>query len=165
MAWVPTLLAAHGFPLVKSLLWTSIMNFGAPLGAVFAALISDKWERKYLYTITSIAIAVCGLIYGLSFKMLPIIIFGFCVNLLLQSATVFLYAYTPECFPTEIRSSGTGLVYGIGRLANGIGPLVIAFLFTHYGYMSVFVYIAAIWLAVAFIIGTFGPKTKGRVLV
>ncbi len=165
MAWVPTLLAAHGFPLVKSLLWVSIMHFGAPLGAVLAAVIADKWERKYLYTITAIVIAICGLAYGLSFKMLPIIIFGFCVSLLLQTSAVLLYAYTPECFPTDIRSSGSGLVYGIGRLANGIGPLIVAFLFTHYGYISVFVYIAAIWLAVAFIIATFGPKTKGRILV
>ena len=42
MAWVPTLLAAHGFTLVKSLLWVSIMHFGAPIGALIAALISDQ---------------------------------------------------------------------------------------------------------------------------
>jgi putative MFS transporter len=43
--------------------------------------------------------------------------------------------------------------------------LIVAFLFTHYGYMSVFVYIAATWLMVAIIISAFGPKTKGRTLV
>jgi putative MFS transporter len=165
MAWVPTLLAAHGFPLVKSLLWVSIMHFGAPLGAVIAALISDKWERKYLITAVSLVIAFCGLMYGLSFKMLPIIIFGFCVSMFIQTFAPLLYAYTPECYPTEIRNSGSGIGYGIGRLANGFGPLIVAFLFTSYGYKSVFVYIASTWLAVAFIIAAFGPKTRGRVLV
>ncbi len=165
MAWVPTLLAAHGFPLVKSLLWVSIMHFGAPLGAVIAALISDKWERKYLITAVSLVIAFCGLMYGLSFKMLPIIIFGFCVSMFIQTFAPLLYAYTPECYPTEIRNSGSGIGYGIGRLANGFGPLIVAFLFTNYGYKSVFVYIAATWLAVAFVIAAFGPKTRGRVLV
>jgi putative MFS transporter len=165
MAWVPTLLAAHGFSLVKSLLWVSIMHFGAPIGAFIAAMISDKWERKYLITIAALVIAFCGLMYGLSFSMIPIIIFGFCVSMFIQTFAPLLYAYTPECYPTEIRNSGSGIGYGVGRLANGFGPLIVAFLFTHYGYMSVFVYIAATWLMVAVIISAFGPKTKGRTLV
>jgi putative MFS transporter len=41
---------------------------------------------------------------------------------------------------------------------------MVAFLFTRYGYQSVFVYIVATWLMVAFIIGVFGPRTKGRTL-
>ncbi len=165
MAWVPTLLAAHGFTLVKSLLWVSIMHFGAPVGAFIAAMISDRWERKYLITITALVIAFCGVMYGLSFSKLPIIFFGFCVSMFIQTFAPLLYAYTPECYPTEIRNSGSGVGYGIGRLANGFGPLIVAFLFTHYGYMSVFVYIAATWLMVAIVISVFGPKTKGRTLV
>jgi len=164
MAWVPTLLAAHGFPLVKSLLWVSIMHFGAPIGALISALISDRWERKYLIAIVSVLIALCGVMYGLSFNKVPIIFFGFCVSMFIQTFAPLLYAYTPECYPTGIRNSGCGLGYGVGRLANGFGPLIVAFLFTNYGYKSVFVYIAATWLMVAFIITTFGPKTKGRTL-
>jgi putative MFS transporter len=164
MAWVPTLLAARGFPLVKSLLWVSIMYFGAPLGAVIAALVSDKWERKYLITIAALVIACFGVMYGYSSKMLPIILFGFCVSMFIQSFAPLLYAYTPECFPTEIRNTGSGIAYGAGRLANVFGPLLIAFLFTQYGYKSVFIYIAATWLMVALIVSAFGPKTKGRTL-
>lgn len=164
MAWVPTLLAAQGFSLVKSLTWTSTMHYGAPLGALLAALISDRWERKYTITLVSVVIACCGLMYGLSFSKYPIIIFGFLVSMFIQTFAPLLYAYTPECYPTEIRNSGSGLGYGIGRLANAFGPLLVAFLFIHYGYKSVFVYIAITWLLVAFIISTFGPKTKGRTL-
>jgi len=141
------------------------MHFGAPIGAFIAALISDKWERKYLITIAALVIAFCGLMYGLSFSMVPIIIFGFCVSMFIQTFAPLLYAYTPECYPTEIRNSGSGIGYGVGRLANGFGPLIVAFLFTHYGYMSVFIYIAATWLMCAIIISAFGPKTKGRTLV
>ncbi len=75
-----------------------------------------------------------------------------------------LYAYTAECFPTEIRSSGTGFTYGIGRLANTASPLVIAFLFSNYGYLSVFAYIAACWVAVALAVGILGPLTKHQTL-
>lgn len=59
---------------------------------------------------------------------------------------------------------GSGLAYGVGRLANGVGPFVVAYLFTHYGYGSVFFYIASTWVMSGLIIGIFGPKTRERTL-
>ena len=79
--------------------------------------------------------------------------------------SALLFAYTPECYPTEIRNSGAGLVYGVGRLANVFGPLFVALLFTRYGYASVFIYIATCWVLVAVTVGGFGPRTKGKPLV
>jgi putative MFS transporter len=84
--------------------------------------------------------------------------------MLIQAFAPLLYAYTAECFPTEIRSTGTGLTYGIGRLSNAAGPLVIAFLFATYGYASVFAYIAACWLVVAATVAAMGPLTRGHTL-
>jgi putative MFS transporter len=163
-AWVPTLLVAHGFSLVQSLGWSSAMSLGAVPGALIAALISDRWNRKYWIAIVALLIAACGLIYGLSFRTGIIVVFGFLVTLLIQTFAPLLYAYTAECFPTGIRNSGTGLTYGVGRLANAFGPLLVAFLYGHYGYASVFVYVAATWVLVALAIGGFGPLTRGRIL-
>ena len=164
MAWVPTLLAAHGFSLVHSLAWSAAMQLGAVPGAVIAALISDRWERKWWLTLVSLLIAACGLAYGLTFRANMIVVFGFLVAMFLQTFAPLLYAYTAECYPTEIRNSGAGLTYGIGRLANVFGPLVVVLVFSHYGYASVFIYIAACWLLVAIAVGIFGPRTKGQSL-
>jgi putative MFS transporter len=164
-AWVPTLLVAHGFSLVHSLAWSSAMTIGAVPGALISALISDHWERKWSITIVALIIAVCGLLYGLTFRMAAIVIFGFLVALFAQTFAPLLYAYTPECYPTQIRNSGAGLCYGVGRLANVFGPLIVAFLFNQYGYKSVFVYVAAMWLLVALVLSAFGPLTKGRTVV
>ena len=164
LAWVPTLLVARGFPLVQSLGWVSAMHIGAPFGAMLAALISDRWERKHLITAVTMLIAFCGIMYGMAFNTLSIMIFGFSVSLLMQIFAALLHAYTPECFPTAVRSSGSGLTFGIGRLANGFGPFIIAYVFTHFGYRPVFGYIATLWVITGLIIGIFGPKTKGRTL-
>jgi len=163
-AWVPTLLVAHGFSLVQSLGWSSAMSLGAVPGALIAALISDRWNRKYWIAIVALVIAACGLTYGLSFRTGIIVVFGFLVTMLIQTFAPLLYAYTAECFPTGIRNSGTGLTYGVGRLANAFGPLLVAFLYGHYGYASVFVYIATTWVLVAVGIGGFGPLTRGKIL-
>jgi MFS transporter, putative metabolite:H+ symporter len=163
-SWVPTLLTEHGFSIVRSLEQASVMQIGAVPGAWIAASISDRWERKSLIAIVAVAIATCGMIYGLSFSTPMIVIFGFLVAMGQQVFAPLLYAYTPECFPTEARNTGTGVSYGVGRLGNAFGPLIVAYLFGTYGYSSVFVYIAVSWAIVAILVTLFGPRTKGRAL-
>jgi putative MFS transporter len=163
-AWVPALLVAHGFSLVQSLAWSSAMTIGAVPGALLAALISDQWQRKWSIAAMAVVIAFCGIMYGTTFNVTSIVIFGFLVAMFMQTFAPLLYAYTPECYPTHVRNSGAGIGYGVGRLANVFGPLIVAFLFNHYGYKSVFVYVAAMWLLVAGIVGAFGPSTKARTL-
>jgi putative MFS transporter len=163
-SWVPTLLTEHGFSIVRSLEQASVMQIGAVPGAWIAASISDRWERRTLIAIVALAIGTCGMIYGLSFRTSTIVIFGFLVAMGQQVFAPLLYAYTPECFPTEARNTGTGTSYGIGRLGNALGPLIVAYLFGTYGYTSVFAYIAVCWATVAILVTAFGPRTKGRTL-
>ena len=166
LSWVPTLLVEHGFSVVRSLEQSSAMSIGAVPGAWIASKLSDRWERKHLIGIVAVSIAVCGLSYGLSFRTTTIVIFGFLVAMGQQVFAALLYAYTPECFPTEVRNTGTGVSYGMGRLANGlVGPFIVAFLFKRYGYIPVFAYIAVCWALVAVLVTTFGPKTRARALV
>ncbi|MGH9739768.1 MAG: MFS transporter [Candidatus Acidiferrales bacterium] len=159
-AWVPTLLVAHGFSLVHSLTWSSAMSLATVPGAALAAVVSDRWDRKWLIVVVALLIAACGLTYGLSFQVSMIIIFGFLVEMFLHALSPLLYTYSAESFPTEIRNSGMGLTYGAGRLANVFGPLVVALLFTHYGYSSVFIYVALTWTLLALAIAGFGPRSK-----
>jgi putative MFS transporter len=159
-SWVPTLLVAHGFSLVHSLTWSSAMSLATIPGAMITGVISDRWDRKWLLVVVALVIAACGMIYGLTFTTATIIIFGFLVEMLLHTFSPLLYTYTAEIFPTEIRNSGMGLAYGTGRLANVFGPLIVVFLYTHYGYTSVFVYIALSWVLVAATVGAFGVRSR-----
>ena len=163
-SWVPTLLTERGFSIVRSLQQSSYMQIGAVPGAWIAAGISDRWERKSLIAITALLVATCGMIYGLSSTTSTIVVFGFLVAMGQQVFAPLLYAYTPECFPTQARNTGAGVSYGMGRLGNAFGPLLVAYLFNNYGYTSVFMYIAVCWVLVAVLITLFGPKTKGRAL-
>ncbi|NKQ52727.1 MFS transporter [Amycolatopsis sp. K13G38] len=162
VSWVPTLLAEHGFSLVHSLTFSALTTLGAVPGALLAWVISDRFGRKAPIVIVSTAVAVCGIAYGLTFNAVAIVAFGFCVNALIQTFAALLYAYTPELYPTELRNSGNGLVYGLGRLSNIAGPLIVASIFGAFGYQPVFVYIGACWLVVAVTIGLFGPRTGMR---
>jgi putative MFS transporter len=163
-AWVPTLLVEHGISITTTLQYSTAIAVGAVPGAWIASIIADRWERKRLIALVAILVGTFGMIYGLSFNTWMIVVFGFLVAMSQQVFAPLLYSYTAECFPTAARNTGAGISYGVGRLGNAIGPLIVAFLFTTYGYRSVFAYIAACWLVVAVLITAFGPRMNTRTL-
>lgn len=163
-AWVPTLLAEQGFSIARTLAQSSAISIGVVPGAWIASMIAERWERKYLIAIVAVLVGTFGMIYGLSFNSWIIVTFGFLVAMTQQVFAPILYAYTAECFPTNARNTGAGLSYGIGRLGNAVGPLIVAFLFMTYGYRSVFAYIAACWALVAMLVLAFGPRMNARTL-
>jgi putative MFS transporter len=161
-AWVPTLLVTHGITLTRSLTYVTLMNIGAPIGALLAFYVSDRFERKHSIALTAAAIAVFGLLYGLSFVPALIVVFGLLVGLLIQTFASLIYAYTPEQFPTDLRNGATGFTYSLGRLANVANAFIIAAIFTHIGYVAVFGYIAGAWLLTAALTLLLGPRTTGQ---
>ncbi|HEY1155559.1 MAG TPA: MFS transporter, partial [Arthrobacter sp.] len=53
-----------------------------------------------------------------------------------------------------------GVSYGLGRLSNAAGPLIIAALYNGSGYQSVFIFIAGTWMFGAAALAIFGPATR-----
>ncbi|GHF53643.1 putative MFS transporter [Amycolatopsis bartoniae] len=158
--WAPTLLAKEGFSVEKSVFYVALTTVGAPLGSYLAAVVTDRFERKWCLVGFGTVIALCGLLYGLTFAPVLIVVFGFLVNLFERGYTALGYAYSPELFDTRGRSLGTGVSYGLGRLSNAAGPLIVAALYNGSGYQSVFYFIAGTWLVGAIVLGIFGPRTR-----
>jgi MFS transporter, putative metabolite:H+ symporter len=164
VSWVPTLLVQHGFTITKSLEYSSLIAICNPLGAWLATFLIERFERKWIVAVDAVVIAIAGVAYGLAPSAGFIVVFGALVIITIQLMNATLYIYTPESYPTHLRSAGAGLCYGLGRLTNVIGPFIISFLYVSVGYMSVFAYISACWLVVAVIVAAIGPRTTGRSL-
>jgi putative MFS transporter len=164
ITWTPALLLEQGVSLVHTLAYTSLISILNPLGALIAAGLVERVERRWFIVADACIIAACGVLYGATLNPVMIVIFGALVVMSTQAMAVALYTYTPELFLTDLRSSGMGLTYGVGRLANILGPFIIGGLFATSGYLSVFVFIAACWLAVGGIVGVRGLSTTGRSL-
>ncbi len=125
-SWAPTLLAAEGVSVEDSIFYVALTTVGAPLGSFLAAMVTDRFERKWCLVVFGLVIAGSGLLYGLTFTPVLIVVFGFLVNLFERGYTALAYAYAPELFDTNGRSLGTSIAYGLGRLSNAAGPLMIA---------------------------------------
>jgi len=159
-SWAPTLLAAEGVSVRNSMLFVALTTVGAPLGSLLAAQVTDRFERKWCLVVFGLVIAASGLLYGLTFVPALVIVFGFLVNLFERGYTALAYAYSPELFDADGRSLGTSLSYGVGRLSNAAGPLIIAALYGGFGYRTVFVFIAGTWVAGVLALALFGPATR-----
>lgn len=160
-SWVPTLLFQHGITVVRSLTYTSVMALCNPLGALIAADLIERFERRWFNVGVSAFVAVCGVGFGLSDNPILIMLLGSLVVMGLQAATVSSYTYASELYPTELRSQGNGITYGIGRVANVGGPFVVAAVFSQVGYTAVFAFIAGCYV-VRGLVYLLGPATTGR---
>ncbi|GGJ69202.1 hypothetical protein GCM10010121_094970 [Streptomyces brasiliensis] len=143
-----------------SVFYVALTTVGAPLGCYLASLVTDRFERKWCLVAFGTVIALCGLLYGLTFNPVLIVVFGFLVNLFERGYTALGYAYSPEVFDTRGRSLGTSVSYGLGRLSNAAGPLIVAALYNGHGYQSVFYFIAGSWMVGAIVLAVFGPRTR-----
>ncbi|HEY4174482.1 MAG TPA: MFS transporter [Rhodopila sp.] len=163
MSWVPTLLFEHGFSVVKSLTFVSVISVCNPLGALLAADLMERFERKWFNAGASLTVVICGLAYGFSRDPTWIMVFGALMVIGLQAGATGSYIYASELFSTDVRSLGTGFTYGIGRLANVAGPFIVAWVYAGLGYEAVFAFVAACYVLRGLGYAC-GPRTTGRSL-
>ncbi|MFJ7085900.1 MFS transporter [Streptomyces griseus] len=161
-SWAPTLLASEGVSVEDSIFYVALTTVGAPLGSFLAAMVTDRFERKWCLVVFGLVIAASGLLYGLTFTPVLVVVFGFLVNLFERGYTALAYAYAPELYDTNGRSLGTSIAYGLGRLSNAAGPLIIAGIYNGIGYQAVFMFIAGTWAVGAIVLALFGPATRRR---
>ncbi len=76
----------------------------------------------------------------------------------IETVVALMYSYTPRLFPTEVRATGTGFCYGVGRVLNAIGPLVIGQIYLTVGYVPVFLFIGACGLTITVSVAVLAPR-------
>ncbi|HEX3786386.1 MAG TPA: MFS transporter [Pseudonocardiaceae bacterium] len=140
-SYAPTLLHEHGFSLTSSVGYAALTTLGAVPGALLAWPVTDRFGLRGPVIGFSLVFAGCGLCYGLTFQPAAIIVFGILVAATNQTLVALMYSHTPRLFPTEVRATGTGFCYGVGRILNAVGPLVIGQIYLGLGYLPVFVFV------------------------
>jgi putative MFS transporter len=162
--WVPTLLVSQGITITKSLEYTFVIAIAAPFGPLFASLLTDRIERKWLIVLAAIAVAVFGLDFAAARTPGVLILFGVLVTLANNTMSFSFHAYQAELYPTRIRAAAVGFVYSWSRLSTVFSAFVIAFFLREFGTTGVFALIAASMAVVALSIGAMGPLTSNRPL-
>ena len=133
----------QGYEIGESISVNMIATSGFVAGGICSLIIADRIERKY-------QIALSCALMGMAFILRGIFIQDY-LGLVISSFMAFganawmisnLLTYTAENFPTEIRSTCSGIVEGAGRLIATVGPFVFIMLVT-FGFFNLMVGLAA----------------------
>ncbi|MFJ4575379.1 MFS transporter [Streptomyces sp. NPDC088846] len=159
--WTPTLLSENGLELSDTLLLSAVLATAAPLGALLALPLIDRWDRRATQLVLGTLTAATLLLFGLVRDTAAVLVLGCGVSLLFQMAVPFLQVYSAEIFPTRVRALGSGTANALSRIFNFAAPMLVAALFTGLGYTAVFAFLAALSIVGGVVAVAFGPRTTG----
>ncbi|MBT2287813.1 MFS transporter [Paenibacillus albidus] len=164
--WLPTVMVLKGFSLVKSFEYVLIMTLAQLPGYFTAAYFIEKFGRKFVLVIYLLLTAVSAAWFGNSTTEGMLMAAGICLSFFNLGAWGGMYAYTPELYPTSIRSTGAGLATSFGRIGGIIAPLLVGVLVGRsVGIGSIFMLFFATIVVGALAVLFLGKETKGTELL
>ena len=93
----------------------------------------------------------------------PILTAAGLMSFVALGAWAALYAYTPETYPTQLRTTGMGAASGYARIGGVLAPTIGGVLFSTSLVLALSVFAAAFLLGGA-IVAVFGGETRGQPL-
>ncbi|GAA1159467.1 MFS transporter [Ornithinicoccus hortensis] len=147
--WLPTLLYAQGFSLVRSFEFTLYITLAQLPGYALAAVLVEVWGRRATLATFLLGSAVAAVLFGRADTETTILIAGCAMSMANLGAWGALYAVTPEVYPTRVRATGAGSAAAFGRIASILAPLSVPLIRDAGGTPLVFVVFGAAFLMAA----------------
>lgn len=160
--WLPSVMVLKGFSLINSFGYVLIMTLAQLPGYFVAAWLIEKWGRKTVLSLFLLGTAGSALGFGMATSLPMLLTAGMLLSFFNLGAWGALYAYSPEQYPTIVRSSGSGMAAGIGRIGGIVGPLLVGHLLgANWSVTGIFgIFTTSILIAIVAII-FLGKETMG----
>ena len=101
----------------------SIASLPGPF--VGAYLVENKTlGRRYTMTLAGIILSLLMFMFMFAQNETPIVIISCLIEFFCQIYFAGLMCYTPEAYPTDIRTTAAGIATGIRHVANILGPII-----------------------------------------
>jgi putative MFS transporter len=161
--WLPTILVASGFSLVRSFGYTLLITVAQLPGYAASALLVERWGRRRTLATFLVGSAAAAALFAMADSTATVLLAGMLLSFFNLGAWGALYAVTPELYPTPLRGTGSGWAAGVGRIASIIAPLCVPLLREAGGTGLLFAVFAAVFLLAA-LASTQLPELRGKAL-
>jgi putative MFS transporter len=163
-SWLAVILGQHGFSVVNSVAFITLISLGGIPGFYVAAQLLERIGRKPTTAIFLFLSAIMAYIYGHSSNAPSLFLSGFVMQFFMFGMWSCLYAYTPELYPTRARSTGAGMASAFGRVGAITGPIIVGYIIGAVGHAGVFTLGAASFAIAALVVLILGIETRRRTL-
>ena len=167
--WIPAYLllpvseGGRGMDITKTTVWLLLMGIGKWLSHPVYGYLADAIGRRSVYIVY---VVLAGLLvpgFALFDSPMSILVIGTLVGFFGSGHFTGFATIASEIFPTEIRATGVGLTYNIGRGFSALAPIVVGALAIRYGVGSAFLATSVAFFLAGFF-ALFLPETKGTQL-
>lgn len=124
--WLPSIFAASGFSFIQRYAYPLqlALAFAQIPGYILAAILIDRWGRKPTLIVYLVGGAVFSFLFAVASTPTLFVVFSMLLSFVLLGAWGALYVLTPELFPTEVRTTGTGWASAMARVAGIAAPFI-----------------------------------------
>jgi MFS transporter, putative metabolite:H+ symporter len=160
---LPTILTQRGFPLSEAILFQLVQAGAAIFGYSACSFLIDRYGRRpvlFLYYFIGAAFHLWFAIASGMWMFAAIACVGW-VNPGVYGPTTI---YAGELYPTEMRATAVGWVFGIGRIGSFLAPAIIGFMLSAGLGAYVLHTFALTFLIASLALLGIGIETKGKTL-
>ena len=163
--WLPSIVYAQGFAVVKTFEYVLIMTLAQLPGYYAAAWLVDVIGRKYTLSLFLLLSGICSFFFGNAAAPSMLLLWGAAMSFFNLGAWGVIYTYTPEQYPTSIRALGSGWAAGFGRIGGMLAPMLVGVMLSNMLAMStIFLMFASVLIAVAGVVLALGTESKQKTL-
>lgn len=163
--WLPSIVFAQGFEVVKSFEYVLIMTIAQLPGYFAAAYLVEVIGRKYTLSSFLLLSGVCAFFFGSAESVTALLAWGVGMSFFNLGAWGVIYTYTPEQYPTSIRGLGSGWAAGFGRIGGMIAPVLAGTLIASgAGVDHIFAMFASVFVVISVVVISMGVESKQKSL-
>lgn len=163
--FMPTVVNKMGFTLTSAFAFTALIVGISIPGKLVEAWVVERWGRKPVIIVFTLAAASAALAFGFVRGALPVILIGSAMSFFGIGVDPAVKVYTTESYPTPMRAGATSATEGFGRLLSGvIGPAFVPPLLAVGGVVAVYGTVGVVAILAIVVVATLGRETKGATL-
>ena len=122
--WLPSLLVAKGYGVVRSYSFATIQSVFSVVGTMGTGFMADQIGRKKNMALGFLACAASIMLLGLSSSQWQVLAFAILVGIMMNWALSALMPLMAETYRTEFRNTGISWATAAGRAGAFCGPII-----------------------------------------
>lgn len=163
--WLPSIVFAQGFAVVKTFEYVLIMTLAQLPGYFAAAYLVEVIGRKYTLSLFLLMSGVCSFFFGNAASSETLLAWGAAMSFFNLGAWGVIYTYTPEQYPTSMRALGSGWAAGFGRIGGMLAPMLVGVMIAgSFGMNTIFLMFASVFVIISAVVIALGHESKHKTL-